>query len=97
MDYDFSQLNLQYLIQARDIARHDPEMAAVLLGMPIKLVHMLAELNPETMTRMMEIRIPLLIPRDQPLWWSRLFKAVQKGKPAELQAVFEHASLICAP
>jgi hypothetical protein len=30
MDFDFSQLNLQYLIQARDLAKQDPELAAVI-------------------------------------------------------------------
>ncbi len=37
-DIDFSRVNLQYLICARDLARVDPERTTVLLGVPDDLV-----------------------------------------------------------
>ena len=46
MTYDFSQINLQYLIHARDLTRRDPQLAATLTGLADDLAHMLAELTP---------------------------------------------------
>ncbi len=97
MDFDFSHLNLQYLMHARDIARHDPEVAVVLLGISAKLVHMLAELKPEQMSHLTQVKFPLLVPRDEPVWWSRVFRAIREGRSVEIRAVLEHISLIAAP
>jgi hypothetical protein len=44
-DIDFSRVNLQYLICARDLARVDLERTTVLLGVPDDLVQLLAELD----------------------------------------------------
>ncbi len=33
MSFDFSQVNLQYFIQARDLAKQDPELVATMIGM----------------------------------------------------------------
>ena len=46
-DVDFSRVNLQYLIGARDLARASPQRAAVLLGIPDRLAQRLAELSAE--------------------------------------------------
>ena len=97
MNFDFSKLNHQYLIQARDLAKSDPERAAVLLGMPIKLAHALADLSPNALVEMTRIKLPLIVPRQEPLWWSRLFNAAREGQSAEIQAVLQHASLIASP
>ena len=48
-DIDFSHVNLQYLICARDLARSYPERAALLLGATDDLVRLLAELDPATL------------------------------------------------
>lgn len=97
MRMDFSRVNLEYLIQARDLARKDPEVVAVLLGMPCKLAHLLAETTPEQLAQVIEIKPPLLVPRQELWWWQRLFKALREGRPGEIEAIIEHASLMSAP
>lgn len=95
MEMDFSRVNLEYLIQAHDLAREDPEVVAVLLGMSHKLAHLLAEATPQELAHVIAIKPPLLVPRQEPWWWQRLFKAVREGRPDEIEAVIEHASLMC--
>lgn len=94
MEIDFSRVNLEYLMRVRDLARTDIEVVAVLLGIPIKLAQMLANVPPEELVRIIEIKVPLLIPRHEPWWWERLFKAIQEGRTEELHAIIEHASLM---
>ena len=93
MDIDFSSLNLQYLIQARDIARKRPEAAAVVLGLPIELVRLFASLKAETLSKIVRVTEPLLMLRGNPGWWLRLFTALKEHRPGEVEAVLAHASL----
>jgi hypothetical protein len=95
-DIDFSRVNLQYLICARDLARVDPERATVLLGIPDDLVQLLAELEPAALVAVTEVRVPLLVLRQEPWWWHRLFTALQADRPDELRAVLEQAGLMVA-
>jgi hypothetical protein len=95
-DIDFSRANLQYLICARDLARDYPERAAVLLGAPDALVQLLAELDPAALVAVTEVKAPLLVLRQEPWWWERLFTALQADCPDELRAVLEQAGLIVA-
>ena len=95
-DIDFSRANLQYLICARDLARAFPESAAVLLGVPEDLVRRLAELDSAVLVAVTEVRAPLLVLRQEPWWWDRLFTALQAGGPDELRAVLEQAGLVVA-
>jgi hypothetical protein len=97
MKMDFSQVNLQYLIQARDLTQQDPQLATVLLGMPDEIACRLPELSPHQLTRIIHIKPPLLIPRQEAWWWSRLFIALGDGRPDEIEAVMEHAALITVP
>ena len=94
MPYDFSQINLQYLIHARDLTRQDPQLAATLTGLADDLAHMLAELTPYQLSQVSQIKLPLLIPRQEAWWWSRLFAAVREGRAEEIATVMEHAALI---
>jgi hypothetical protein len=95
-DIDFSRANLQYLICARDLARDYPERAGVLLGASDALVQLLAELDPAALVAVTEVKAPLLVLRQEPWWWERLFTALQAGCPDELRAVLEQAGLIVA-
>ena len=95
-DADFSRANLQYLLCARDLARDNPERAAVLLGVPDALVQLLAELDPAVLVAVTEVKAPLLVLRQEPWWWDRLFTALQTGRPDELRAVLEQAGLVVA-
>lgn len=97
MKMDFSNVNLEYLIQARDLAREDPEVVTALLDVSRELAHLLAEATPRELALITEIKPPLLMPRHETWWWQRLFKAVRDGCAGELDAVLEHASLLAAP
>lgn len=94
MKFDFSHVNLEYLIQARDLAERDAELAATLLGIPVEMARLLADLTPQELTYVAIIKPPLLIPRQETWWWSRLFTAIREGRMEELAAIVEHASLI---
>ena len=93
---DFSRVNLHYLICARDLARASPARAGVLLGAPDALGQLLAQLDPEALAAVAEIKAPLLILRQEPWWWKRLFAALRTGRQGEVQTVLEQASLIIA-
>ncbi len=94
MKFDFSQVNLQYLIQARDLAIRDPELVATLLGIPGDMAHLLSELTPPALAHVAHIKPPLLIPRQEPWWWSRLLTALREGRTEEIDAIVVHAPLI---
>jgi hypothetical protein len=95
-DVDFSRVNLQYLIRARDLARESPERAAVLLGIPDPLGQRLAGLRAEALAAVTDIKAPLLRLHQEPWWWDRLFTAIESGRTDELQVVLEQAGLIVA-
>ncbi len=97
MDMDFSHLNLQYLIQARDLAREDLAVAAALLGAQRDLAALLAQATAVDLAHITEVKPPLIVPRAAPWWWARLFTALREGQPGEIEAVLAHAGLIMAP
>lgn len=91
---DFSRLNLEYLIQARDLAVADPHRAGTILGIPDALTGLLLELTPKMLASLARIHHPLITPHRDLLWWSRLLVALQDGQPGEVETVIEQASLI---
>ena len=94
MDIDFSQLNLQYLILVRDLARRSPELAVAILGLPTELVKRLATLTAERLSVLARIKSPLLTLRHaKAIWWSRLFVALQDPRPDEMDVLLEQAHL----
>jgi len=97
MEFDFSEVNLEYLIQARDLAKRDPEFVATMLGIEVEMASLLAELKPKELARISLIKQPLLMPRQEPWWWSRLFVALREGRADEIEAVIEHAPLVTVP
>ena len=90
---DFSHLNLDYLIQARDLALEDRHRACVILGVPNEWVCMLRELTPAMMASVTPIKHPLVIPCRDIRWWSRLFIALRDGEAREIGVVFDQAAL----
>ena len=97
MNVDFSQVNLQYLIQARDLAKQDPERAAILLDMPLDQARLVAALTPQELAKVGCLKPPLLILRPESCWWLRLFTAIREGRIEEIDAIMEHATLIISP
>lgn len=94
MTYDFSQINLQYLILTRDLARKDPVLVAKLLSIPEDMMQLLASLSPTDLAYIANIKVPLLIPHQNIWWWSRLFTAIREGRKEEILAIIDHAVLI---
>ncbi len=94
MDFDFSDINLQYLLRTRDLARNDPEVVATLQGIPVELAQTLTQTTPKELSHITRIKPPLLVPRQNAWWWKRLLDAVRYGQPGEIDAVIEHAVLI---
>lgn len=93
MNMDFSHLNVEYLIQARDLARADPRLTASVLYMPNELAQALATLTPTGLAQLTQIKVPLLVPRPECWWWSRLFRAIRDDNRAEINAIMDHAGL----
>ena len=90
---DFSQLNLQYLIQARDLSKRNLQLAAAILGINDDMACLISDLPPQTLSQIIQIKPPLLIPRQEVWWWSRLIRALRDGYPAEIETVIEHAEI----
>ncbi len=93
MKIDFSNINLQYLIQFRDVAREDPDLAASLMGMSPELAQLLAQVPSDYLARVSNVKIPLLTARGDAVWWYRLFTALVDENSDEVEAVLRAANL----
>ena len=89
---DFSQLNVQYLIQARELSKQNLQLAAAILGINDDMACLISDLTPQTLTQIIQINPPLLIPRQETWWWSRFITALRDGHPAEIEAIIGHGS-----
>lgn len=94
MEVDFSTINLQYLIHARDITKEDTEMAATVLGLSREHAKLLAQTSSEGLAQISQIKVPLLEVRGDIWWWSRLFTALTDGVSDEVDAILDHAGLV---
>ena len=93
MQFDFSQLNLAYLIQARDLVIAHPRRAGVILGLSDPMAGLLPELTPQRLAAITGIRHPLIRPHRDILWWSRLLLALEDGQSAEIAILLDHAAI----
>ena len=93
-DTDFSGINYQFLLKARDIARQDPALVVPLLGLPNELAEPLANTSASALTSIIQIKDPLLTLRMEPWWWQRLLVALNNGRQEEINAVLEHACFV---
>lgn len=93
MDIEFSSVNLQYLLQTRELARFHPAVAPAVLGLPEDLTELFAQLSAEQLAGIAKVKIPLLVARGDPWWWSRLLIALQEARSEEIDAILEHAEL----
>ncbi len=94
MNSDFSHLNLEYLVQARELAIANQRQAGAILGIPDALARLLPDLTPKMLASLTRIPHPLITPRRDVWWWSRLLIALQDGHCAEIETVIDQASLI---
>jgi hypothetical protein len=93
MKIDFSTINLQYLIQFRDLAREDPDLAASLMGMSPELAELLSKVSGDYLARLSSVKAPLLTTRGDVIWWYRLFMALSEENSDEVEAVLRAANL----
>ena len=93
MKIDFSNTNLQYLIQFRDVAREDPDLAATLMGISPELAELLSQVPSDYLARVASVKIPLLAARGDAVWWYRLFTALADENTDEVEAVLRAANL----
>ena len=93
MEVDFSSINLQYLLQVRDIAQQHPELASAVLGLPMELTDLFVHAPDECLVEVTKIKTPLLVAKGDAWWWSRLFNALNECRQDEIKAVLEHGSL----
>lgn len=94
LDTDFSRINLQYLLQVRDVARQEPDLVVALLGIPKELVDPLAKASPDSLSVVANIREPLVTLRVDKWWWRRFLLAINEGSQEEVDAVIEHVSFV---
>ncbi len=93
MEMDFSNLNLQYLLQVRDIAQKHPELAAAILGLPKEMIGLLSTVSVDGLAKVAVSKAPLLTLRGDSWWWSNLLNALRDNQPGEVEVVLEHANL----
>ena len=94
LDTDFSSINYQYLLKARDVAKRDPDLVVALLGIPKELVEPLTQTSASGLAALLNIKEPLLMLRAETWWWERFFTAINDSKKEEIDAVIEHACFI---
>ena len=93
MKLDFSNINLQYLIHVRDVARQEPDVAASLLGISPEIANLLAQVPSEYLTKITQVKVPLLVARGDAIWWYRLFNALIENNLNEVESVLQGTSL----
>ncbi len=93
MKLDFSSINLQYLINVRDVARKEPDVAASLLGISPEIANLLAQVPSEYLTKITQVKVPLLVARGDAVWWYRLFNALIENQIGEVESVLQGTSL----
>lgn len=93
-DLNFSSINLQYFILARDLINRDPEMVATLMGISDEMSETLTLVTPTVLGHIARIEPPLLMLRQEPWWWERLFTALKEGRQSEIEAVLDHSGFI---
>ena len=93
-DTDFSSINYQFLLKARDVAKRDPDLVVALLGIPKELVKPLAQTSASALAATIQVKEPLLMLREESWWWERFFVAINDGRQEEIGAVIEHAFFV---
>lgn len=92
MDVNFSELNMEYFIAARDFANENITVASIMLGTPPELTQCLATLTPRQLANIGYVNTPLIIPRDEKTWWPRFLRALKDGNRAEVETLAEQTN-----
>lgn len=94
---DIRQLNVMYLVTARDLCRRAPEQAPVLLGIEHSVVSKLAEMPVANLVKAAEAPGVLTFAgRFTTTFWRDLLDAANSGRDSEIEAAGNHATMMAA-
>ena len=93
-DMDFSRINLQYFVLARDLATRNPALTGTLLGLSDEMAKVLTRVTPEALSHISKVQAPLLEPRSAPWLWERLFIALAEGRESEIDVVLSQSAFV---
>ncbi len=79
---DIVDLNLFWLIKAREIARFNREKAAVVLGLDARLLEEIAQLSLGDLNTMAQADVLLFRPRFRPVLWRQMIERVHSPTPS---------------
>ena len=88
---DFSHLNLEYFLTARDLANENLALASSFLGVSPGLTRSLALCTPAQLCQISSIKIPLVAPRKDAVWWNCFIRALAEGNQAEISSLVDQA------
>lgn len=88
---DFTRINLEYFLAARDLYRENPHSAIALLGASRDFLASLEGFTPGQLANLRLVKVPLLAPRFEPHWWQRMARALQDDQRDEIEALSEQA------
>lgn len=91
MDTDFSSFNAEYFLAVRDAFKEDPVAGAMLFGASPEFLESLAQLTPHQIAKLINVKMPLVVPRQNSMWWTRFLRAITDGDRAELMVLSEEA------
>lgn len=91
---DFSRINFEYLLQAQSIAKQNPRLATLMLGVSPEFIQLFSKITPQALSHIIQIKEPLLTLRQEPVWWGRFFNAIDRGVQNEIECVLEHVSIV---
>ena len=87
-DQDIVDLNLGWLVTARDLSRNNPEKAAIVLGIDEARMALLSHLTLQELRAIARSGILLLRPRFRPEFWIDLIADCRRPSPVtRLQAL----------
>ena len=92
MDINFSRFNVEYFLSVRDIATENIEVAASIFGSPPEFLHSFVILSPHQMANLANVKVPLVVPRENPIWWPRFTRALRDGDHSEVKELSEESS-----
>lgn len=91
MDVNFSTFNAEYFLAVKDVIRQDPTAGAVLFGTSHEFLQCVSQLTPHQLAKLVNVKMPLVVPRQNPTWWTRFFRAITDGDRSELVTLSDEA------
>lgn len=91
MNANFSSFNAEYFLAVREAIWRNPVAGSVLFGASHEFLNALSQLTPHQLAKLVNVRMPLVVPRQDRTWWTRFLRAVTDGDRSELVVLSEEA------